>query len=316
MYISDPHKVSVITCFLNVEKYLEEAIDSVLNQHYVCWELLLIDDGSTDNSTEIAKAYAQKYPDKIFYFEHQNHTNKGLSASRNVGISKATSNLIAFLDADDAWAPEYLANQIKIMEKYSPAMICEATQYWYNWDDPAKKDIIISVGSKPYKLYNPPQLMLDLYPLGAGAAPCVCGILIKKEILLRHGGFDESFTGMYEDQVFLSKIYMNESVYISGACNNKYRQRSDSLVATSQGLDYHLIRRRFLEWFKEYLHQHRLNNIKVHRKLAKALMPYHHPLLYYIIVDSPQQILSIFKKAISKFLKRIKKYRYMVKRIS
>jgi cellulose synthase/poly-beta-1,6-N-acetylglucosamine synthase-like glycosyltransferase len=79
--------VSVIMIFFNEEKFIEEAIASIIAQIYKHWELLLVDDGSTDRSTEIAKSYAEKYPEKVRYLEHENHENRGMSATRNLGIS-------------------------------------------------------------------------------------------------------------------------------------------------------------------------------------------------------------------------------------
>ena len=200
-------KISVITCFYNVEEFIEETIKSVLKQHYTNWELLLIDDGSIDGSSEIAENYAEKYPTKIFYYEHEGHVNKGLSYSRNTAIEKANGEFISFLDADDVWLPKYLSHQAEVILKNSSCtMVCEATEYWYSWNNPKENDAIIKVGVEQDQLYLPPQLMLNLYPLAKGDAPCVCGILIKKSSLEKYGGFDESFKGLYEDQVFLSKI--------------------------------------------------------------------------------------------------------------
>ncbi len=217
-------KISVITCFFNVETFIEETIQSVLSQRYDNWELLLIDDGSQDGSTKIAKEYASKYPGKIHYYEHEEHKNKGLSYSRNVGIEIAEGELITFLDADDTWLPQYLTHQVEIFSKNpSCAMICEATEYWYSWNNQEHTDNIIPIGAGQDAAYAPPQLMLSLYPLGQGSAPCMCGVIIKKNVLEKYGGFDDSFKGMYEDQVFLSKIYLDENIFISSACNNRFR---------------------------------------------------------------------------------------------
>ncbi len=112
---SNVPKVSIITCFLNVEAFIDEAIKSVLLQDYTNWELILFDDGSNDGSTDIAKKYTSAYPDKIFYKEHQSHVNKGLSASRNAAISEATGEFITFLDADDVWLPGYLSHQVNLI---------------------------------------------------------------------------------------------------------------------------------------------------------------------------------------------------------
>src|ERR1051326_4779826 len=118
MNLQDTPKISIITCFLNVEEYIQETIESVLKQEYTNWELLLIDDGSTDKSTDIAKKFADEYPGKIIYCEHENHINRGSSASRNVGIKKASGTLIAFLDADDVWLPGMLSQILKLMHQH------------------------------------------------------------------------------------------------------------------------------------------------------------------------------------------------------
>ena len=247
-------KISIITCFLNVEQYLEEAIASVLAQHYAHWELLLVDDGSTDGSTRTAKKYAELWPNKIIYLEHPNHINKGASASRNVGLLKSQGELITFLDGDDVLLPTMLQQQLELLQKQQATMVCEASEYWNDWDGLGKDNAIVPVGTEQNRSYHPPELLFSLYPLGTGAAPCLCGILVSREALLRHGGFEESFTGMYDDQTLLVKFYLHESVYISSACHNRYRQRAGSLVHTSHHHGNYLQERfTFLTWFDRYL---------------------------------------------------------------
>src|SRR5215218_10922420 len=93
--------VSAIIIFLNEERFIEEAIQSVFAQSYENWELLLVDDGSSDASTRIALRYAEEHPGRVRYLEHPGHQNRGMSASRNLGISHTKGEYIACLDADD-----------------------------------------------------------------------------------------------------------------------------------------------------------------------------------------------------------------------
>ena len=93
--------VSCIIIFFNAEKFFEEAIESVFAQTYDNWKLLLVDDGSTDSSTVIAHHYAEKYPQKVSYLEHDNHQNLGMSATHNRGIQNARGKYFTFLDSDD-----------------------------------------------------------------------------------------------------------------------------------------------------------------------------------------------------------------------
>ena len=301
MNVSLKPKISIITCFLNVGQFLEEAVESVLQQEYDNWELMLIDDGSTDKGTEIAKRYAGAHPGKIKFLEHEGHVNKGLSASRNLGLKHCTGELVAFLDADDVWKPQLLSNLLRIMQAHAAPIVCEATEYWYNWNDSSKQNKIIQIGAPQDRLYFPPELMVTLYPLGNGASPCVCGILVKKDVLLKHGGFDEAFTGMYEDQVFLSKFYLEEPVYVSSSCNNLYRQRQGSLVEQSyeQGT-YDQVRQRFLEWLEMYLRENNIHYKEVDRSLQQALFPYHHSFTYKLTHTLPDKGKHFLKRILNK----------------
>lgn len=274
--------VSVITAFLNEERFLGEAIESVISQRYDDWELILVDDGSSDGSPAIALEYAARYPGKIRCFQHEGGVNRGLSASRNLGISQARGALVAFLDADDVWTPEKLAVQSGIMNTYGQAaMLCEASEYWYSWENPSAKDILIPVGVPREGVFGPPELIRLLYPLSDGAAPCPSGIMVRRSVLERHRCFEAQFTGkyqLYEDQAFLHKIYLNEAVYISSLCHNRYRQRAGSLVSqvTADG-NYHVVRHYFLRWLEEYITRHGLDHPDVNRLLRKALARYRHP---------------------------------------
>ena len=289
--ISGEPLVSVVLCFYNEQSFLREAIQSVFEQNYHHWELMLVDDGSSDEGTDIAKNYASRYPDKVFYLEHPYHQNKGLSASRNAGIKKCRGSYVAFLDADDVWLPEKLSSQIDIFRKHPVTVILEASLYWNSWSDKKKADTVVPVGA-PEGIYRAPQLMLGLYPLGKGAAPCPSGIMVQRAVL-RRCVFEELFRGifqMYEDQAFLCKVYLKESVYVSAACHNKYRQRAASLVsAVHDSGNYHKVRSYYLYWFRDYLRGQPFRYRSVERLLRKAQMPYREPLLYKLSVDLPQQ---------------------------
>ena len=288
--------VSVIIAFLNEELFLSEAVDSVLQQTYTDWELLLVDDGSTDSSTAIAKDYAAKYPGKIFYVEHEGHANKGLCISRNLGLSKARGSLIAIFDADDLWLPEKLAQQVAIFEKDPEiGMVAEASKYWHSWHESENQDVTVQVGPDQDRAYDPPQLMPLIYPLGNTSAPCPSGLMIKKKALVAVGGFEEAFTKnkyqLYEDQAFLSKLYLNEKVYISSQCNNLYRQRATSIVhwVHADG-QYHTVRKYFLEWLEAYLKEHEVKAKQVKSALDKALLRYRHPIQYWLIKVLPIKV--------------------------
>jgi glycosyltransferase involved in cell wall biosynthesis len=286
--------VSIVLCFYNEERFLEEAVASVMTQDHTDWELFLVDDGSSDKSTSIAKMLASQHEGKVFYLEHEGHTNKGLSASRNLGIRNTTGNYIAFIDADDVWLPEKLTQQLSIFKQHPEVtLILEASLYWYSWNDPKNIDVPIPIGTKQDVVYHPPQLMLNLYPLGKGAAPCPSGFMARRGVLERNL-FEESFRSiyqMYEDQGFLCKMYLHETIFVSSACNNKYRQRPASLVsAVHDSGKYDTVRKYYLEWFQKYLKESKVNYPQVNKLLKDALMPYHNPLRYKLMVYFPKRV--------------------------
>src|SRR6516165_6057064 len=96
--------------FLNEERFLEEAVQSVFDQRLADWELILVDDGSTDRSTQMARDLAAR-DKRIRYVDHPGHENRGMSATRNLGVACATAPYIAFLDADDVWTSDKLTEQ-------------------------------------------------------------------------------------------------------------------------------------------------------------------------------------------------------------
>src|SRR5262249_39242789 len=104
-------EVSVVVIFLNEARFLPEAVDSVFAQTHECWELLLVDDGSMDASSSIARRIAELHPGRVRYLEHDGHVNRGRSSSRNLGIHHARGQFVAFLDADDVWFPRKLERQ-------------------------------------------------------------------------------------------------------------------------------------------------------------------------------------------------------------
>ena len=105
-------KVSVITPMYNCEKFISETIESVLNQTYTNWEMIIIDDCSTDKSKQIVKQYIER--DKRIRLIALNE-NSGAAVARNKGIEVSSGRFIAFLDGDDLWEPNKLEKQIKFM---------------------------------------------------------------------------------------------------------------------------------------------------------------------------------------------------------
>ncbi len=150
--------VSVVTCFLNAQPFLTEAIESVLSQSHNELELLLVDDGSHDGSTEIAQHFVMNY-DWIRYFEHDGHANLGKATSRNIGIKHATGDYVVFLDADDALVPDKLKHQAELLDANTDVdVVYGRTLYWNSWNNPNARDQMSRIGCEPGTVVSPPHL--------------------------------------------------------------------------------------------------------------------------------------------------------------
>jgi glycosyltransferase involved in cell wall biosynthesis len=295
--------VSVIIIFLNAAKFLEEAIDSVFAQTHDNWELLLVDDGSTDTSSAIARRYVTREPVKVRYLEHPGHQNSGMSASRNLGIRHARGAYIAFLDADDVWLPHKLKQQTAIMDSQpAAAMVYGATQYWRSWTGNAEdrhRDYTPGLGVQPNTLIEPPTL-LTRFLRGEAAVPSPCDIMVRREIVEDVGGFDQAFRSLYEDQVFYAKVCLKAPVFVSDQCWDKYRQHEESAcaVAGKAGLNAsaHL---RFLKWIEGYLSKHGVKDAELWEALQEKLRPYRQPILRRFFIggqDCLRQTQVLFTK--------------------
>lgn len=135
--------ISVITPAFNAEKFIVDTIESVLSQTYENWEMIIVDDCSSDNTARVVKEYCDK-DSRISLIRHS--TNQGVAAARNTALSKARGEYIAFLDSDDMWFPEKLEIQYKFMEENG--YVLTYTSYQNYFSDSMKKGKIISIPPK------------------------------------------------------------------------------------------------------------------------------------------------------------------------
>jgi glycosyltransferase involved in cell wall biosynthesis len=279
--------VSVVVPFWNARDFIEEAIDSVLAQTFHSWELLLVDDGSRDGSTEIAKRCAQRFPGRIQYLEHARHQNRGVAASRNLGARHAKGEYIAFLDADDVWFPNKLERQAAILDSEpDAAMVCGPSQFWYSWTgrpQDVARDYVKDLRIASAGLLKPPTLLISSLTRGTFVAnPST--IVIRREALERVGGFEESFVGPVqtcEDSAFLAKVQLRESVFVATECWSRYRRHENSLfsIMTRTGRT-RATRLFYLNWLERYLAQQQVNSDEIWAALRTGLWPYRHPVRY------------------------------------
>jgi glycosyltransferase involved in cell wall biosynthesis len=253
----DPALVSIITPFLNAERFLDETLASVLAQSYSRWEALLVDDGSIDESRSIAVRWAGAHPDRIRYLEHEGHRNQGTSASRNLGIRHARGDYLAFLDADDIWLPEHLADQVALLERHPEAGLAYGpTEEWYGWTGRAADALR---NHTPELGVATDHALLPPGPLAAflrreAPTPCTCSVLVRRSLVDTVGGFEPAFRGMYDDQAFYAKACLAAPVVASAACSSRYRRHGSSLYSTAKATGQtDADRLAFLRWLDRYL---------------------------------------------------------------
>ena len=278
--------VSAVIIFLNGERFIREAIESVFSQTYQNWELLLIDDGSTDRSTHITADYAARYGGKVMYLDHPGHQNLGMSAARNLGIKAAKGKYIAFLDCDDIWLPQKLAEQVTLMERHPDvAMVYGRVRVWHSWTgdpDDQTTDSLSDLGVPADVVLQPP-LVVPVHLSDDMVTPCPSAALLRREVLVRVGGFEPSFRDLYEDIVCWIKIGLEAPVLAINTCWSYYRQHGESACAmveqadSMEGAPPYRRRQTFLEWTAAYLRQKGIRNAQVWEALNRQMSPGGHP---------------------------------------
>lgn len=248
-------RVSVITIFYDAAEFLGEAIESVLGQDFTDFELLLVDDGSTDRSAAIARSYCENGTDKVRYLRHAGGANLGMSASRNLGIREARGEYIAFIDADDRWRRPKLREQLEMLDRLPEVdAVCGSVNYWQSWS--GGKDEVVPTGHDGDNMVAPPDAAVRWYPLGKAHAPSMSDLLMRADAIRAVDGFERSFTGAYEDQAFLAKFYLQSAIFVSTRLWSDYRLHDGSCMAkTVREGRYNTVRRDFLDWYSGYLQQ-------------------------------------------------------------
>lgn len=312
--------VSCIIIFLNGEAFLEEAIESVRSQTVSDWELILVDDGSTDGATEIARGYADKYPDKIIYTEHPNHENRGMSASRNAGLNRARGTYISFLDADDIWLPERLEVHSDILEAHPDvSMVMGPTLLWTSWNRPSDKrgrtwrdtDIVTELGLPLDRALEAPIVAIGYLESHGGNVPGICSLLVRRRDLMAVGGFEDAFRTLYEDQVFFFKIGLNYKVMAIDRVLDYYRQHPDSACHQAGGSKGDAeMRPIFLDWLQNYLVDNGFKSRRLWQAYRGEMFPFDHPKLWRII-NFPRRLVDMFNVRVRRvmiFLLTAKRY--------
>lgn len=236
-------KISIITASYNYAEYISETIESVINQTYSNWELIIVDDGSKDNSVEIIKSYCYK-DSRIKLFQHKNGKNKGLKQTLLLGIKKASADWIAFLEADDLLENKYLEEKLKIINNNSNLqfifnnfnLIGETISKKAKYDVLFQKEMAIRNDISDYK-----TAFFTKNPI-----PTFSVVMIRKE-LLKQLDFSSPIKA-YLDRYLWSQAAVKTDFYYTNQKLTLWRQHNDSYSEkTSKKLKYW---QRILFYFK------------------------------------------------------------------
>lgn len=184
-------KISSIISTFNASRFLERAVKSLINTGYPQLEIVIVDDGSEDNTFDIACKLNNRYPDSIVVYQHPKRANLGVSASRNLGILKSTGELICFLDADDVVYPNRFEVSAALLE-LNPDIDAVYETVLMVFDDDSSKDTMAEWG-KTFGLsrkVHPSALLTELL---RGRTWHTSGILCRRSLLDKTGLFNTKF---------------------------------------------------------------------------------------------------------------------------
>lgn len=206
--------VSIITPAYNCERFIAETIQSVIDQTYHNWEMIIVDDCSTDKTREVILSY-QKDESRIVFLENEN--NEGPASSRNRALSIAKGKWIAFLDSDDLWLPEKLERQIEFMRKndyhFTYTNYCEI-------DENSNETGISLTGPK----------VITKNKMIAYCWPGCLTVMYDSEIV---GLMQCPALKINEEYALWIKISRKTNCYLLNENIAKYRRRNDSLTSLS-----------------------------------------------------------------------------------
>jgi len=194
--------VCVIIPTYQREKWIKAAIESVLHQTFNDFELIVVDDGSTDRTAEIVSDMASR--DRRIRYLYQ--TNRGPAGARNRGLQEATAEVIAFLDSDDLWKPEKLQLQMETLSQNADAGFVYCSGCFIdeegNVDDESNRRL------KPTALYSAENILFDQVNF------LTPGVLFRKHLLAKAGPFDESLEFLEDVDLWFRILCFTRAVFL------------------------------------------------------------------------------------------------------
>lgn len=255
-------KISVVIPLYNKQNHIKDCINSVLAQSFKAAEIVIVDDGSTDNSMDVVKT---ENFDSDVNIRVISQVNKGVSAARNNGVVNAKHDYIAFLDADDIWLPLFLEEMINLIQRY-PAVGFYTSKYQCVATDEQYYDAKIDMALVEANGFNPNGMLINnFFEIAShGDLPfMVSSSVISRSLFEQVGGFPVG-EAIGEDQDLFAKVALQGAIAYSPNINLLY-----SIDADNKATHYNVPS-------QECAFSKRLNKTKVLEKnsMAKAILKY------------------------------------------
>lgn len=222
-------KISVITASYNYAEYIEETINSVIDQSYQDWELIIVDDGSIDNSVEIIKSYCEKNL-KIKLFQHKNGENKGLKETLSLGIKHASGDWIAFLESDDYFTPDNLFKKVEIIKKYPQTKLIFNKVNFLSKKEVKRQKTFENTQKKLSQMTFPTNMFYDFY---INNMILTFSCVMVEANALKNISFDTPIDAFLDWWLWIHLAYKNDFYYINEELTS-WRLHPQSYIKTSE----------------------------------------------------------------------------------
>jgi glycosyltransferase involved in cell wall biosynthesis len=220
--------VSVIVPAYNVTDYIGDALNSVLAQTFTDYEIIVINDGSPD--TETLEQALAPYMSRIIYLKQE---NRGVSAARNIGITRARGQLLAFLDGDDAWLPHYLEVQVARIQADPTIDVLYPNAVLFGGEAAAGEEFMTACPSNGEVTFE--RLLLQ----ECNVSNCS---IARRDVIIRAGLFDESLRSVEDFDLWLRVIKQGGRIAYHRKVLARYRRRIGSLTADRVWLYQHILK--------------------------------------------------------------------------
>lgn len=240
-------RVTVAIAFLDEMRFLADAVDEVRRQTLEAWRLILVDDGSTDGSSEIADEFARADPERIAVVRHEGRVNRGLAASRNLAIHHASTEFLCFLDADDLWSPDKLVTQLDAFATYPDAVMVCGPSWHRPLGGPPPGELVAVCAGAPRLLRRGAFARMRMR--GTVTTPPPSDVMYRLATLREVGGVPEG-PGVIEDQRTYVAVALRGPVAVLDRPLTTYHVRTDSLYGSTRddGMQQVRTHREFERW--------------------------------------------------------------------